>query len=73
MFRDLALEPLRMWHEDVLADPAAAAERVGDYVGVPIDPQAAVTIPEIRKQSRGDADQWATRYAAATRDRTNGD
>jgi len=64
MFGDLALEPLRLWHEDVLADPAAAAGRVAAYLGVAIDPAAAVAIPEIRKQTRGDADAWAERYAA---------
>ena len=65
MLGDLALEPLRMWHEDVLADPAEAAGRVAAYLGVPIDPDAAVAIPEIRKQTRGDAESWAQRYAAA--------
>jgi len=65
MFRDLGIAPLRMWHEDVLADPAAAAGQVADHVGVQVDPDAAVAIPEIRKQSRGDADEWAERYAAA--------
>jgi LPS sulfotransferase NodH len=65
MFGDLALEPLRMWHEEVLADPAEAAARVAGYLGVPIDPEAAVAIPEIRKQTRGDAESWAQRYAAA--------
>jgi len=64
MFRDLGIAPLRMWHEDVLADPAEAAARVAGYLGVPIDPEAAVAIPEIRKQSRGDAESWAQRYAA---------
>jgi LPS sulfotransferase NodH len=65
MLRDLAVEPLRMWHEDVLADRAAAAERVAAYVGVEIDPAAAVDIPQIVKQSRGDADDWAARYRVA--------
>ena len=65
MLRDLAVEPLRMWHEDVLADPAGAAERVAAYLGVTIDPASAVDIPQIVKQSRGDADDWVARYAAA--------
>jgi trehalose 2-sulfotransferase len=64
MFRDLAIEPLRLWHEDVLAGPAEAAARVADYLGVEIDPAAAIAIPEIRKQTRGDADAWTQRYAA---------
>ncbi len=63
MFSDLRIEPLRVWHEDVLANAEAAARQVADYVGVPIEPQAAVRVPEIEKQSRGDAQEWLTRYA----------
>ena len=51
MFSDLRIEPLRVWHEDVLASAEAAARQVADYVGVTIEPQAAVQVPEIEKQS----------------------
>jgi LPS sulfotransferase NodH len=64
MFNDLRIDPLELWHEDVLADPAAAAQRVADYVGVPIDPAAAVDVPPIVKQSEGDAAEWIERYSA---------
>ena len=63
MFSDLRIEPLELWHEDVLADPAAAAQQVADYVGVLIDPTSAVEVPEIFKQSEGDAAEWINRYA----------
>ncbi len=63
MFSDLRIEPLRVWHEDVLANAEAAARQVADYVGVTIEPQAAVQVPEIEKQSRGDAQAWIARYA----------
>ncbi len=63
MFDDLRIEPLRVWHEDVLADAEAAVLEVADYVGVTIEPQAAVRVPEIEKQSRGDAQEWIERYA----------
>ena len=63
MFDDLRIEPLRVWHEDVLADAEAAVREVADYVGVTIEPQAAVRVPEIEKQSRGDAQEWIERYA----------
>jgi LPS sulfotransferase NodH len=65
MFSELRIEPLELWHEDVLADPAAAAQKVADYVGVPIDPALAVQVPEIVKQSEGDARAWLERYARA--------
>jgi trehalose 2-sulfotransferase len=65
MFSDLQIEPLELWHEDVLADPFAAARHVADYVGVEIDAAAAVEVPEIRKQSEGDAPAWVERYASS--------
>ena len=63
MFGDLRIETLSLWHEDVLADPSAAARQVADYLGVSIDPAAAVQVPTIRKQSEGDAPVWIERYA----------
>jgi LPS sulfotransferase NodH len=62
MLHQLGVEPLPVWHEDVLADPDAAARQVAGYLGVAIDPDAAVDIPAIVKQTRGDAADWAERY-----------
>jgi LPS sulfotransferase NodH len=62
MFTDLRIEPLRLWHEDVIADPTAAAQQVADYVGVTIDAAAAVKVPAIEKQSDRDAKLWIERY-----------
>ena len=63
MFADLRIEPLELWHEDVLADPSSAAQRVADYVAVTIDPPAAIQVPPIQKQSEADARAWIDRYA----------
>jgi trehalose 2-sulfotransferase len=65
MFDDLRIQPLELWHEDVLADPSAAARQVADYVGVTIDLSAAVEVPVIEKQRVGDASAWIERYAAS--------
>jgi LPS sulfotransferase NodH len=65
MFNDLRIEPLRLWHEDVLADGSAAAKAVGDYLGVGIEKAAAVAVPKIEKQSDGEARNWAARYSAS--------
>lgn len=65
MFSDLGIEPLRLWHEDVLTNGASAASAVADYLGIAIDPAAAVVVPEIRKQSEGEARSWAERYSAS--------
>jgi LPS sulfotransferase NodH len=63
MFNELGIEPLCVWHEDVLGDPAEAAKQVADYLGVALDPDAAIDVPQIEKQSEGDAPAWLERYA----------
>jgi trehalose 2-sulfotransferase len=63
MFAELKIEPLSVWHEDALADGAAMAQAVADYLGVMLDRQAAFEVPAIEKQSEGDAREWAERYA----------
>jgi LPS sulfotransferase NodH len=65
MFNDLRIDPLPMWHEDVLADPQAAAGAVARYLGVTLDEAAAVAIPEIHKQSEHDTSEWRARLTAA--------
>lgn len=65
MFRDLRLSPLRLWYEDIVADPAGAVKQVADYLGVTIDPAAAISVPEVRKQDETQSLQWAAKYAAA--------
>ena len=53
MFRDLRIEPLSVWHEDVLADPTEAAQQVADYLGVTIDPASSLNVPEISEAIAG--------------------
>jgi LPS sulfotransferase NodH len=64
MYRDLRVEPLVIWYEDVLADPGAALAAVADYLGVALDPAATVTVPAIERQSQAGARAWAERHAA---------
>ncbi|HSG33103.1 MAG TPA: Stf0 family sulfotransferase, partial [Sphingomonadaceae bacterium] len=59
MHADLKLDPLVLWFEDVLEDPSGAVGRVASYLGVEIDPAAAIEVPEIRKQSQLGARKWA--------------
>jgi len=59
MFADMAITPLRLWHEDVVADPEAATAAVARHLGVTLDPAARVAVPEIRKQSAEGARAWA--------------
>jgi LPS sulfotransferase NodH len=64
MYRDLRIEPLAIWYEDVLADPQTAIGVVASYLGVaPPDPAAAVAVPLIERQSQAGARAWAERHA----------
>lgn len=63
MFRNLRTAPLRLWYEDVAASPDEAARQVADYLGIAIDPAAAVEIPAVEKQSEAGAREWAERHA----------
>ena len=65
MFRDLRIEPLRLWYEDAVADPGGAARQLAAYLGVAIDPDAAVNVPGVEKQSGAEAKLWLARHAEA--------
>jgi trehalose 2-sulfotransferase len=69
MFSDLRMDPLRVWHEDVLEDPSAAAEEVARYLGVAIDPRRALQVPHVSRQSGGNTAAWIERYAEGKRTR----
>jgi LPS sulfotransferase NodH len=63
MFRDLRIEPLRLFYEDALADPPGTVAQVAAWLGVAIDPAAAIAVPQVRKQSAPEIEAWARRYA----------
>ena len=65
MFTNLRIDPLRLWYEDVAARPDEAARMVADYLGVALDPAAAVRIPAVEKQSESGARAWAERHEKA--------
>jgi LPS sulfotransferase NodH len=67
MFRDLRIDPLRLWYEDAVADPAGTALQVAAWLGVTLDPAAAVAVPEVRKQSAPEIADWAQRFAESKR------
>ena len=56
-------QPLVLWYEDVLADPGAATGAVAAYLGIALDPAAAVEVPVIERQSQAGARAWAERHA----------
>jgi len=65
MFNDLRIDPLTLWHEDVLAEAHGATEAVAKHLGVTLDPRAMVNVPKIIKQSEYDAAEWRSRLAIA--------
>jgi LPS sulfotransferase NodH len=62
-FRQLGIEPLRIWYEDALADPEAAQAQVAAYLGVALDSAARIAVPPVHKQSAPEIADWAARYA----------
>ena len=67
MFSDLRIQPLRIWHEDTLKDPAAAARQVASYLDVVIDPRQVLDVPAVLKQSEGNSAAWIQGYLRASR------
>lgn len=63
MCADLRIDALELWFEDALADPGSAVAAVCAYLGVTLDHSAAVSVPEIKQQSRDGAREWARRLA----------
>jgi LPS sulfotransferase NodH len=64
LFKEIGVEPLTLWYEDVLAQPDAAVQQVASYLGIALDPAAAVAVPEVERQSQDDSKLWAERYSA---------
>ena len=58
MYAGLGIAPLILWYEDCLAEPQRAVAAVADYLGVSIDPAAAVEVPRIERQAPGGREKW---------------
>jgi LPS sulfotransferase NodH len=65
LFGELGVEPLTLWHEDVVERPAEAARAVASFLDVELEPEAAISIPRVEKQSASDGALWADRYASS--------
>ena len=64
MYRDLSITPLVLWYEDVVDDPAGSVASVADYLGVALDPAAAIDVPKIRQQAQDGAQAWKREHAS---------
>jgi len=63
LYANSGIQPLVLWYEDVVGRPDEAVEAVAEYVEVTLDSSATVSVPEIRRQSREDAERWAEQHA----------
>ena len=63
MFAELAIDPLEIRYEDVVADPDGAVGRVARAVGVRLDRSSRIKVPSIERQDQSDSVQWIARYA----------
>ncbi|MBB5402648.1 LPS sulfotransferase NodH [Paraburkholderia sp. JPY162] len=61
-FAEARLDPLRIFYEDVAADPAGQALRVLDYLGVPRPAGCRDISVSMRKQSDSLSENWTRRY-----------
>ncbi|HEY6205200.1 MAG TPA: Stf0 family sulfotransferase [Chthoniobacterales bacterium] len=56
------LQPLVLFYEDVTASHRATAERVLEFLGVPIPKSLEVPAPAVEKQASTMSEDWAARY-----------
>lgn len=64
MCASLDIEPLVLWYEDCLAEPGRAVAQVANYLGVAVDPAAAVRVPQIERQASGGNEAWIAHLGA---------
>ncbi len=61
---ELGIAPLELWYEDIVDEPQPAVRAIASFIGVELDPAAAVPIYQVERQSQDDARQWRERYEA---------
>lgn len=66
LLKELSIEPMILWYEDVVEEPDQAVTCVAEFIGVQLDPAASVTIPMVEKQAEDDSRRWRERYSDGT-------
>jgi LPS sulfotransferase NodH len=66
LFNELRIAPLTLWYEDVADRPSEAVRSVAYYLGVELDPAAALEIPEVERQADEDSRRWSQLYAGSS-------
>jgi len=63
LLKQLAIEPLELWYEDVVEAPDQAVAQVASFVGVRLDPTAVISVPEVERQEQQDSRRWLALYS----------
>ena len=61
-FRGNQIEPLILFYEDVVASHRTAAERVLEFLPLPIPPGMEIPPPTVEKQATRISEEWTERY-----------
>lgn len=61
-FRQNGIEPLVLFYEEVTASNRETAERVLEFLGVPLPRDFKIAAPTVEKQATAMSDKWAARY-----------
>jgi LPS sulfotransferase NodH len=70
-FRDNQIEPLVLCYENVVACYQTAAERVLEFLAVPLPHRLEIPTPAVEKQANEISAQWAASYRKLKRKQTN--
>jgi trehalose 2-sulfotransferase len=61
-FRENQIDPLVLFYEDVVSSHRYAAERVLEFLGVPVPPALEIPRPAVEKQATQISDEWVASY-----------
>lgn len=70
-FRQSSIEPLVLFYEDVVDCHRAAAERVFEFLALPLPHRMEIPAPEVEKQGNEMSAQWAASYRKLKRKQTS--
>jgi LPS sulfotransferase NodH len=70
-FRESQIEPLMLYYEDVVASHRVAAERVLEFLALPLPQRMDIPAPAIEKQANGISAQWVASYRKLKRKQTS--
>ena len=70
-FGENQIEPLVLFYEDVVASHRTAAERVLEFLRLPIPPGMEIPPPAVEKQATRISQEWTESYLKIKRKKTN--